>query len=109
MDIINFSSMSRIYSRNTHAEASASWYTPQSGVNVPQLRLTDAITDPKEMIWAAVEGGTVTKVDGFKFRPARPSKMGKAITFGIHTKFSNLLIFFLSSEEKKGNKIFTNV
>ena len=78
----------------THADASASWYTPQSGVNVPQLRLTEATTDPKEMIWAALEGGTATKVDGFKCRPARPSKIGKAITLGIQTKFSNLSNFF---------------
>ena len=42
-----------IYSRNTHDDASASWYTPQSGVTVPQLILTEAITDPKEIIWAA--------------------------------------------------------
>ena len=78
----------------THADASASWYTPQSGVNVPQLRLTEATTDPKEMIWAALEGGTATKVDGFKCRPARPSKIGKAITLGIQTKFSNLFNFY---------------
>ena len=43
------------------------------------------------MIWAALEGGTTMKVDGFKCLPARPSKIGKAITFGIQTKFSNLL------------------
>ena len=49
--------------------------------------------DPKDMIWAALEGGTARKVDGFKCLPARPSKTGKAITFGIHTRFSNLLKF----------------
>ena len=76
---------------NTHDDASASWYTPQSGVNVQQLMLEEATTDPKEMIWAALDGGTATKVVGFNCLPARPSKIGKAITFGIQTKFSNLL------------------
>ena len=72
------------YNRNnTHADASASWYTPQSGVDVTKPKLTDATTAPKEMIWAALEGGTAGKVDGFKCLPARPIKIGKAITFGI--------------------------
>ena len=82
------------YSRNTHVDALASWYTPQSGVNVHQLILLEATTDPNDMIWAAVEGGTARKVDGFNCLPARPSKTGKAMTFGIQTKFSNLLKFF---------------
>ena len=43
------------------------------------------------MIWATLDGGTVGKVDGFNCLPARPSKTGKAITFGIQTKFSNLV------------------
>ena len=34
------------------------------------------------------------KVEGSKCLPARPSKTGKAITFGIQAKFSNLLKFF---------------
>ena len=51
-------------SRNTHDDASASWYTPQSGVNVHQLILDEATMDPKDMIWAALEGEAATKVDG---------------------------------------------
>jgi hypothetical protein len=82
------------YSRNSHVDASASWYTPQSGVNVHQLTLVAATMDPKEMIWATLEAGTARNVDGFKYLPPRPSKIGKAMTFGIQTKFSNLLNFF---------------
>jgi hypothetical protein len=86
----------RLYSWNTHFDASASWYTPQSGVYGHQLRLEEATTDPKVMIFAALEGGTARKVDGFNCLPARPSKTGKAITFGIQTRFSNLWNFFNS-------------
>lgn len=48
------------------------------------------------MICAALEGGTARKVDVSKCLPARPSKTGRAITFGIQAKFSNLLgnLFF---------------
>ena len=46
---------------------------------------------PKETIWAALAGATAGKLDGFNCLPATPSKIGKAITFGIKTKFSNLL------------------
>ena len=46
------------------------------------------------MIWAALEGGIARKVDGFNCLPARPSKTGRAITFGIKIKFSNLLKIF---------------
>jgi hypothetical protein len=92
MKIINLTKP--IYSRNTHVDASASWYTPQSGVNVHQLILLEAITVPKDMIWAMLEGGTAGKVDGFNCLPARPSKTGKAITFGIQNKFWNLLKYF---------------
>ena len=80
-----------IYNRNTHDDASGSWYTPQSGVNVHQLILLEATTDPKDTIWAALEGETVTNVDGFNCLLARPSKTGIAIRFGIQTKFSNLI------------------
>ena len=91
-EIVNQFFLSPIYgSRNTHDDASASWYTPQSGVNVHQLIFVEATTDPKDMIWATLAGGTERKVDGFKCLLARPSKTGKAITFGIQTKFSNLL------------------
>ena len=51
----------------------------------------EANTDPKDIIWAALAGGTTGKVDGFKCLPARPSKTGKAMRFGIQTIFSNLL------------------
>jgi hypothetical protein len=88
---INQCFLAPIYSRITHADASASWYTPQSGVNVHQLILAEATTVPKDMIWATLEGGTAGKVDGFNCLPARPIKTGKAITFGIQTKFSNLV------------------
>ena len=87
----NQENITPVNSRNTHDDASASWYTPQSGVNVHQLILDEATMDPKDMIWAALEGEAATKVDGFNCLPARPSKTGKAIRFGIHTKFSNLL------------------
>ena len=93
MKIIN-TFLTPVYSRDTHFDASASWYTPQSGATAHQLILAEATTDPKDMIWAALEGGTARKVDGFKYLPAKPSKTGKAITFGIQTKFSNLLNFF---------------
>ena len=89
--IINNCFLAPIYSRIAHVDASASWYTPQSGVNVHQLILAEATTDPKDMIWATLDGGTAGKVDGFNCLPARPSKTGKAITFGIQTKFSNLV------------------
>ena len=45
------------------------------------------------MIWAALEGGIARKVDEFNCLPARPNKTGRAITFGIKIKFSNLLKF----------------
>ena len=80
-----------MYRRKTHDDASASWYTPQSGVNVHQLILEAATMAPKETIWAALAGATAGKLDGFNCLPATPSKIGKAITFGIKTKFSNLL------------------
>jgi hypothetical protein len=51
------------------------------------------------MIWAALEVGTAGKVDGFNRLPATPSKTGKAITFGIQTKFSNLF-----KKIKRGDK-----
>ena len=59
------------------------------------------------MIWAAVEGATAGKVDGFNCLPARPSKTGKAMKFGIQHKISNLLKFcklLLTSEMRKKNK-----
>ena len=80
-----------VYRWNIHDDASASWYTPQSGVNVHQLILVEAITDPKDIICAALEEGTARKVDGFNCLPATPSNTGNAIMFGIKTKFSNLL------------------
>ena len=47
-------------------------------------------------------------MDGFKCLPARPSKTGRAIAFGIQTKFSKLLKFdlklLLATEETGGNK-----
>ena len=67
-----------------------------------QLILIDATTDPKDNSWAALEGGTARKVDGFNCLPARPSKTGTAITFGIKTKFSNLLKIFNGLGRGKG-------
>jgi hypothetical protein len=56
------------------------------------------------MIWAALEGGTAGKVDGFNRLPATPSKTGKAITFGIQTKFSNLFLKKIKRKRRGENK-----
>ena len=68
----------------------------------------EATRDPEEMICAALARARAGKVDGFKCLPVRPSKTGKAITFGIQTIFSNLLkTKFLSKwndEEAMWNK-----
>ena len=45
----------------------------QSGVNVPEVILTEATTVPEEIVWAALEGGIAWKVDRFKCLPAEPS------------------------------------
>ena len=65
--------------------------------------------DPKDMIWATLAEGTAGNVNGFNFLPATPSKIGKAMTFGIQTKFSNLLkvvfyLFFKYGRERRGRK-----